>query len=182
MTSANASTMETFELGAIRTMLRSPGPCATILFAPYRPGEPGGSPAALMKSYVDRFTKTFDQRKIPPSAVARFLQPLQSLLADPKWGAGSHRGKAIFCSPAVFEEFPLTQSLPASCSLGSCFVIRKLAAELDRPNMGYLLVLRKTGVSLLRCEGPNVETVALPSGVPPTLKEALDMDFPDHDL
>jgi len=182
MTSANASTRETFQLGAIRTILRSPGPCATILFSPYRPGEQDGSPALILKTYVDQFARAFDRRHISQSEVSRFMQPLQSLLADPTFEAGSHLGRAVFCSPSVFEDFPLTQPLPASCSLGSCFVIRKLADELDRPAVFYLLVLHKTGVSLLHCEGPSMETVPLPAGVPATLKEALDMDFPDHDL
>ncbi len=182
MKATNASTMETFQLGAIRAILRPPGPCATILFAPYHPGEPGGSPASLLKAYVEQFARAFDQRHIPPPVVSRFMQPLQSLLAEPSLEAGTHRGRAILCSPTVFEDFPLTQPLPASCNLGSCFAIRKLADELDRPNVFYLLVLRKTGVNVLRCEGLELQTVSLPAGVPATLKEALDMDFPDHDL
>lgn len=182
MTSVNTSAQENLRLGSVRAILNSPGPCATIVLEPYRPGEPGGSPGAVLKSFVDQNIGELETRRVPADTTANLVRPLLDLAADPGFDSGSHLGRAILRSGTAFEQFPLAQPLAASCTLGSCFAIRKLADELARPDLVYLLILRKNGVSLMRSNGLEVEAVKLPAGVPETLLEAMQLEAPDHDL
>ena len=177
-----SSAPESLQFGTIREMLRSPGPCVTILLPPYHPGEPAGSPAAVLKSNVQEVARQLAQRGLPKSASTNLLQPLQRLAEDPALVSGSHCGRAIFRSSSVFEQFQLTQPVQASLSIGGSFTIRQLIPALTRPSVFYVLDLSKTKVSLLRCDGFHTEVVKLPPGVPDTLAEALALEPPDHDL
>ena len=182
MIATNSSATELLRPGSIREMLLSPGPCITMLLPPYRPGEPAGSPASLLKSYIQEAARQLVERKVSKSASADLLKPLEVLANDPALDSGSHWGRAIFRSPTVYEEFQLTQPAPASLCVSGSFAIRKLAGELARPLAFYILALSKTKVSLLRCVGLHAELANLPAGVPDTLEEAMAFKAPDHDL
>jgi hypothetical protein len=182
MFTASSSSPELLRLEAIREVLRSPGPCITILLPPYHPGERAASPGALLKSNLQEGARQLSERALPKSATVNLLEPLQHLARDPALVSGSHWGRAIFRSPSVFEQFHLTHPVQASLSVGGSFAIRKLARELGRPGTFYILALYKTRVSLLRCAGLHAEPAKLPPGVPDTLLEALSLEPPDHDL
>lgn len=177
---ANATEFELLRAGALREVLRSSGPCITISLPPYRPGETDNSPAALLKTYV---RDAGDQlREDGYAKSASLLKPLQDLAGDPVLSAGSHYGRAIFCSPAEIEQFCLTIAVAPSLRIGGSFFIRHFAPELSRPSAFYVLALSKTRVGLLRCAGFRAEPARLPAGVPETLGEALALERPDHDL
>jgi hypothetical protein len=177
---ANTKAFELLSPGAVRDMLRSPGPCITITLPPYRPGEPGGSPAMLLKAYIQEAATELRASGYPKWAA--LTQPLQEFAEDPALSAGSHCGRAIFCSPSDFEQFYLTTNVAPSLCMGGSFSIRKFGAELARPQSFYVLSLSKTRVGLLRCTGLETEAANLPPGVPGTLAEALALEQPDHDL
>jgi hypothetical protein len=181
MIATQPSTPELLQRSAIREILRSPGPCITILLPPYRPGEPAGSPATILRTNIREAAGHSAERKLPKSAGENLLQPLERLAEDAALASGSHWGRAIFRSPSVFEQFLLAQPAPASLSFGGSFAVRKLAVELELPRTFYILVLSKIRVSLLRCSGLEADVVKLP-GVPDTLAEALALEPPDHDL
>lgn len=182
MAAASSSPIELLRLGTIREILRSPGPCITILLPPYRPGEPAGSPATILKANTQEAARQLGERTLPKSAIASLLQPLQQLTHDPALGAGSRWGRVIFRSPNSFQQFHLTYAVKASLSVAGSFSIRQLAPELSRPRVFYILALSKTRVALLRCAGLHAEAAKLPAGVPETLEEALALEPPDHDL
>jgi hypothetical protein len=172
-----------FELlgaGAMRELLRSPGPCITIALPRYRPGEPEGSPATLMKAFIQEAS---DQLRGDGYATpASLLQPLQDFAEDPALSAGSHYGRAIFRSPTKFEQFCLTTAVAPSFRIGGSFSIRPFAPELSRPHAFYVIALSRTRVGLVRCTGLDAEPARLPAGIPETLAAALALERPDHDL
>jgi hypothetical protein len=182
MVSANSPEPELLRLESLRDMLASTGPCITILLSPFRPGEPAGSPAAVLKSHIQEAARQLAERALPQSVSADLLQPLEALSEDPALGAGTQWPRAIFRSPSVFELFHLTQPVQPSLSVGSSFGIRKLAPELARPRVFYILALSKEGVSLVRCAGVHAELTKLPPRIPATLAEAMSFEPPDHDL
>ena len=178
----NATAVELLRIGVIREILRSPGPCITILLPPYRPGEPAAPPAALLKTYIQHTVGQLSERRSPKLATANLLRPLERLAEDPALEAGSHWSRAIFLSSSVFQQFYLTNAVAASLSVAGSYSIRRLAPELSRPRESYTLALSKTQVALLRCTGLHAEVAKLPPGVPETLAEALALEPPDHDL
>jgi len=183
MVAINSSAAQVLDLGTIREILLSPGPCVTMLLPTYRPGEPAGSPATILKANIQEAAKQLAERSLPKSAIASLLQPLQNIAEDPAFAAGSHWGRAIFRSPNVFQHFYLTNAVVgALLTVGGCFAIRHLAWELSRPRVFHVLALSKTHVALLRCAGLHAEIANLPPGVPETLMEALALKAPDHDL
>lgn len=179
---STSSPAELLRLSTLRDVLRSPGPCITILLPPYRPGEPAGSPATVLKTSIREAARQFAEREVSKAARTDLLQPIESLAEDPTFAAGSHWGRAIFRSPSVFRQFDLTQASQPFLNVAGCFSIRQLTAELARPRVFYILVLSKTRVALLRCAGFHAEIAKLPAGVPDTLTEALELEPPDHDL
>jgi len=177
---ANTKSFELLRAGAIREVLGSPGPCVTISLPPYRPGEAEGSPAALVKTYVQNAGNQLSE--IGYAKAANLLRSLQDLAEDPMFSGGAHYGRAIFCSPTQLEQFDLTTAVTPSLRIGGCFSIRQFALELSHPHAFYVLALSKTRVGLLRCAGLHTEPAQLPPGVPETLDAALALDRPDHDL
>ena len=182
MGTKNITTPELIRAGGLREMLRSEGPCVTVLLPPYRPGEQSGSQAALLRSMIPEASRQLTGRGYAKSSAAALLAPLDRLLDDPALASGSRWSRAAFCSPSVFELVQLTQPFDGSLTVGGSFAIRKMAAELSRPPAFYILALSRNDVELLRCAGLHAEKVKLPPGVPTTLDEAMAFDAPDHDL
>ena len=180
MLETHPSAPELFRLEAIREILRSPGPCITILLPPHHPGEPTGAPAAVLRSNIQEAARDLAEKRF--SAISHLLEPLQVLAKDPSLHVGSHWSRAIFRSPTIFEQFFLIQPIEARLNVGGSFAIRWLASELARPATFYILALSQKGVKLLRCARLDCDLVKLPPGVPETLEEALALEPPDHDL
>lgn len=177
-----SSTPELLRLATLRELLRSPGPCITIVLPPFRPGELAVSGAAFLKTHLREIAYQLAERSFSKAATHSLLEPLASLAGDPNFATGSHWRRVIFRSPTVFRQFHLTHPAEPSLTVAGCFSIRKLAPELARPQVFYILILSKTKVALLRCAGLHSEVVKLPAGVPETLTEALELEPPDHDL
>jgi len=171
------STVELLRTEALGELLRSPGPCVTMLLPPYRPGD-GTSAATLMKSNIQAAMQQLAEMGFPRTASTNLLEPLENL----SLAAGSHWSRAIFCSPTVLQQFFSTQPLTPALSVGGCFAIKTLLVELDRPSVFYVLSISRSGVALLRCAGLKAEPAMLPAGVPVTLAETMALEPPDHTL
>ena len=182
MFATKTATPELIRMGSMRDMLRLPGPCVTVLLPPYHPGEPGGSPASLLRGHVQEAARQLAERGSSKSANSNLLQPLEELAQEAAFAAGSGWSQVIFRSPETLEHFYLAQPVPASLTISGCFTIRRVSAEFVSPRLFYILALAKSGVALVRCAGLHAEPVKLPHGVPETLEEALELEPPDHDL
>jgi hypothetical protein len=182
MTQANVTELELPRLDRVQGLLRSDGPRITIILPPYRPGEPGKSMAALLKTYLQELPAEFVARRIPEPVAVDLLRPLQERTGDEEFSRGSHFGRAIFCSRDVFQQFELFAPVKGQCTVGGYFQIRPILSDLHLSPEFYLLKLSKKGVELVRCANLRTETVKLPKGVPETLDEALAFKPPDHDL
>ena len=177
-----SSRLEPLELTRLQEILRAPGPCITIVLPPYHPGEPAKSAATRLKIDIQDAIRALDEQGYPKAKTDCLLAPLEQLLNDPASLTGSRWGSVIFCSPDVFCQFQLLQSLKPSITVAGCFAIRRLLSELSMPKLFYLLALSKESVRLFRCTGEGAEAIELPAGFPSTLEEALALEPPDHDL
>lgn len=182
MITEKSSVLEPLELTRLYEILRTPGPCITIVLPPYHPGEPAKSAASLLKGNVQDAARTLSGQGLAKAAMGDLLEPLERLANDPASLTGSRWGRVIFCSPEVFCQFQIMQPAKPSMTIAGCFTIRRLLSELWTPGLFYLLALSKEDVRLFRCTHEGSEAVALPAGVPATLEEALAFDPPDHDL
>lgn len=177
-----SSALEPLELARLHEILRTPGPCVTVVLPPYHPGEQAKSGAVLLKSDIQDAARSLGERGFPKAKVLDLLAPMEQLANDPASLAGSRWGRVIFCSPEVFCQFQLMQPVKPSITIAGCFAVRRLLSELWTPKLFYVLALSKESVRLFRCTGEGAEAVELPAGVPSTLEEALALEPPDHDL
>ncbi len=182
MTELKVAPLDSLELKDVQELLRSGGPCVTLLLPAYRPGAQAKSMAAILKSSLQEAAVQVAARRVPESSVRDLLAPLEALTREPELLAGSHWGRVIFRAPDVLEQFELFESVRQSLTVGGCFDIRAILGELNQPPEFYILKLSKKSVGLLRCAHLRAEAMALPKGVPQTLEEALEFEPPDHDL
>ena len=176
------STLESLRLEHIQELLRSSGPCITILLPPYRRGAQEKPTATVLKSDIQEVNRQLAELKLPDPDIADLLAPIHELSKNPELAAGSHWGRAIFRAAGVFRQFQLAEPVEAKSTVAGCFQIRSILTEAQLPAEFYLLKLSKKRVGLLRCAGYRMEPVALPKGVPETFEDALALDQPDHDL
>jgi hypothetical protein len=178
MIETTASAPESLRLDRIREILCSAGPCVTLLLPPNHPGEASNS-EALWKSVSRNLIQELVARRLPEDVAGELIEPLQDLVDLP---AGSHWGRVVFRSPDVLRQFWLPGNAKTALAVGGCFEVRPILNELHLPEAFYVLTLTKKRIGLLRCTGTTAERIALPSGVPETLDEALRLEPPDHDL
>lgn len=172
---------EKLQMDAIQELVRSHGPCLTLLAPPYRPGEQAKSMSVLIKSKLKEAAQQLVAGKISASMRADLLDPLELLAEDPESRKGSHWGRVLFRAPGVFRSFQLIEPTSVSLTVGGYFHIRPILAGLHLPAEFYVLQLSKKRFDLLRCAGLKTEPVKL-NGVPETLEEAMAFKPPDHDL
>ena len=77
MTEAKVLALESLQLEEIHELIRSPGPCVTLLLPPYRPGEQAKPMATVMKSDLQEAARQLAQRGIPDSITRDLLEPLE---------------------------------------------------------------------------------------------------------
>jgi len=182
MTGLNVLTLKALDPENIEQLAGASGPCVTILLPPYRPGAQTKSMAAMLRTYCQEIERQLNIRKIEASSTATLIEPLLQVTESPEFSAGSHWGRAIFLSPEVFAKLNAVEVVTPSLTVGGCFQIRSVLAELHSPPEFYLLKLTQKDVALWRCTRTVAEIVALPKGVPQSLDEALGFKPPDHDL
>jgi len=182
MIATKVSALESLQLEAIQGLVRSPGPCVTLLLPAYRPGEQAQSMAGVIKSNLKVAARQLMDGKIPASIRADLLDPLEDLTWDPALLKGSHWGRVIFRSQELFRQSELIEPISTAVVVAGCFQVRPILAELHLPAEFYLLKLTKKRVELLRCAALHAQPVKLPKGVPETLEEAMAFKQPDHDL
>jgi hypothetical protein len=182
MIEAKVSAVESFGLENIQEMVKASGPCVTVLLPSYRPGAQAKSMAAILKTNLQEAARQLALRKISGSAITDLLDPLEQLTQDEDFLAGSRWGRAIFRSSEMLRQLQLIGPVNQALTIGACFNLRPILAELHLPAEFYLLELSKKRVDLFRCNHLQAQRVELPSGVPDTLDEALAFKQPDHDL
>ncbi len=160
------------------------GPCITLLLPPYRPGDSGEAPAAILKTELQEAAKKLAARRIAEPVIAELLSPLERFSEAEEARAGSAVAHVIFRAPGIFRKFELRvpPSPARACIVGDCFSIRAVLASLALPAKIYVLRVTKKDVTLLACGFTGAVRVELPKGTPRTLDEALGFDQPDHDL
>ncbi len=168
----------------IQNLVHTAGPCITLLLPPYRPGEPGEPPAALLKTDLQEAAKNLAARRIAEPLITDLLEPLRQLSHEDESLAGSGFSRVIFRSLGLFRQFelPVPPAPARACTVGDCFAIRPLLASLALPSHIYVLEVTKNAVSLLGCGFTGIAPVDLPQGTPTALDEYLEFKAPDHDL
>jgi len=181
--------LEPLQSETVGELIRATGPCITLVLPPYRPGEPEQTAAALLKTSLQDAQRQLAARKIAEPQIRSLLEPLERLVSDQESLAGSHAGRVIFRSPAIFRQIELPERVelhesPAGASLviGAGFHIRPILTAAALPGNIYVLAVTKRDVTLLRCAEGRTHRVELPKGTPQTLSDALAFDAPDHDL
>jgi hypothetical protein len=182
MIEAKVSAVESFGLENIQELVKASGPCVTVLLPSYRPGAQAKSMAAILKTNLQEAARQLALRKISEAAITDLLDPLAQLTQEEEFLAGSRWGRAIFRSGGILRQLTLIGPVNQALTIGACFNLRPILAELHLPAEFYLLELSKRRVDLFRCNHLQAERVELPSGIPETLDEALAFKPPDHDL
>ncbi len=177
-----SSVPELLEMETLHEVLRSAGPCVTVLLPPFHRGEPAQPGTALLHTYLQEAAKQLPKLGLRKTEGESLLEPLEHLANDPAWLTGSHFGCAIFRSPDDFCQFRLTGPAVPSLTIAGCFAIRRLLPDFRTPGLFYILGLSKESVRLLRCVDYQVQAVELPDRTPRTLEEAMALDAPDHVL
>ena len=182
MTEVKVPPPESLEIDKIHDLIRSSGPCITLLLPPYRPGEQSKPIAGMVRTNLQVAQHQLEERNVPGNITRDLVEPLEQLARDPDFLAGSHWSRVIFRSGNVLRQFTLTEGVKPALFVGGCFEIRSILAELDLPADFYVLKISKKNVDLHRSAGLHEERVKLPAGVTENLDEFLEFEPPDHDL
>ena len=170
-----------FKSENLRDLLRSTGPCVTIVLPPYRPGGQEQPMAAKLKSMLPDLQEKLIARHVPEDVTRDLMEPLSDLKDDEDLLSGSQFGLIILRSPERFEHFDLRSSAQPLCVIGSYFQIRPILSAIHLPPEVYLLELSRKQVKLFKCVDHQARRVPLPR-VPETFDEALAFEKPDHNL
>lgn len=173
---------ESLQAARIEELAASSGPCITLYLPPYRPGAQAQSMAAMLKTGVQEAVRRLHLLKTSDALIQDLVEPLQRLGQQDDFLAGSHWAHVIFRSPEGLWHFQAIEPSSQGVTVGGCFEIRSLLAELHLPREFYVLKLSKKRVALLRCSQLQLEPVEFPKGTPTTLEEATAFKQPDHDL
>ena len=182
MTGLKVEALETLRAEKIGELAGSAPPCVTILLPPYRPGEQAQSMGAMLRTYCQDVERQLAAFRFAKSEVTDLTAPLLRLTQAPEFDAGSHWGRAIFRSPEVFTSLKGIERVKPSLTVGACFDIRPVLADLERPAEFYLLRLSQKTVEMWRWADGRMQGIELPKDVPRSLDEALAFKPPDHDL
>ncbi len=182
MTVTKVSAVESLNLENLQETVRLPGPCISLFLPPYHPGGQAKSMAAILKTNLQEARQRLGLLKITESAAADLLEALEDLTRDEQFLGGSQWGRAIFRSPKILRQMELIGPVNEELTIGDCFHLRPILAELHLPREFYLLKVSKEGVELLRCARLEATPVEWPKGVQETLIAALALEPPDHDL
>jgi len=112
-TMLEVSTLESLRLEHVQELLRSSGPCITILLPPYRRGGQEKSTATILKSDIQEVVRQLTEVKLPDPDIADLLAPVHELCRNPELAGGSHWGRAIFRAAGVFRQFQLAEPVEA---------------------------------------------------------------------
>jgi hypothetical protein len=181
MTEVKLPPPESLELDKIHEMIRSSGPCITLLVPPYRPGEQSKPIAGMVRTNLQVAQHQLEERNVPGNIIRDLLEPLELLARDPDFLEGSHWSRVIFRGGDVLRQFTLTEAVKPALFVAGCFEIRPILAELDLPAEFYVLKISKKNVNLHRSAGLHEERLKL-AGIPEALEEFLEFEPPDHDL
>jgi len=182
MIEAKVSAVESFGLENIQELVKASGPCISVLLPSYRPGAQAKSMAAILKTNLQEAARQLALRKISEAAITDLLDPLEQLTQDEEFLAGSRWGRALYRSSGILRRLTLIGPVNQALTIGACFNLRPILAELHLPPDFYLLKLSKKRFDLFRCNHLQAERVELPKGVPETLDDFLAFKQPDHDL
>jgi len=182
MTEVKITEVTPLRLDNIYEILKSAGPCITLILPPYRPGAQAKSMAAIIKTDLQEAGKQLRLQKIPETVTVDLLAPLAHLTEEDEFQAGTRCGRVVFRSPLILRQFELTSPVQQALHVGGSFHIRPLLNELHLPPEYFVLKLGKKRISLLRCAHLRAMEVSLPKTIPATAEQVLEFDQPDHDL
>jgi Bacterial archaeo-eukaryotic release factor family 3 len=174
--------LEALRTESIATLASASGPCISVFLPGYHPGAQAKSMASLLGIYCNEAASQLQDRGISASQIVELLHPLEELVGSPEFARGSHSGRAIFRAVGVFAKLDGIEPLSGGATVGGCFYLRPMLADLHLPRQFHLLKLSKKQVELLTCADFSGEPTDLPKGVPRTLDEAMAFKAPDHDL
>ncbi|HTR38694.1 MAG TPA: hypothetical protein VMH80_22465 [Bryobacteraceae bacterium] len=182
MTEIKTTEVTPLRLDNVYEILKSAGPCLTLLLPAYRPGAQAKSMAAIIKTDLQEAGKQLRMRKIPETGIVDLLAPLEHFTEEEDFLAGTRCGRVVFRSPQVLRQFELTGPVSQALHVGASFYIRPLLNELHLPPEYYVLKLSKKRISLLRGAHLRAMEISLPKTIPANAEEVLEFEPPDHDL
>ncbi len=165
----------------VRDLVKSQGPCVTILLPPFVPGaQTVPPPATVLKNLLDEAEAVLTARNVNKRAIGDLLDPVKRLPEGPEWTKGCRWSRAIFRSTDKMGEFYLHERTDGRVSADERFDVLPILPELEMPQEFYVLKLSKKRASLMRA-GFDLEPAPLPGQIPEKLDDFLALDVPDHD-
>lgn len=163
----------------LKEMASAEGPCVTIVFPLHREDE--RQIRTILKKDLQEVEQRLLERNVKAEVLNAIMEPLRHLPDGLESGPES-RSAIVFRSPALFKQYFVPAVLDNSVTVADHFQVLDLlvAARACRPF--YILALSQKHIRLLRCTNTASEEIALPSSVPQSLDDFLQMDQPDHVL
>jgi hypothetical protein len=179
MEAIKADLTEFQSLKDLKTMLSSPGPCASLYMtlAATPPSQSVRANALEWKELI---------RTVTPRLQQLGAEGRQLLETISDWDTVSQgqpppgRAIAVFRSPHAFCVAWVEEPVRNRAFVGPHFYIRPLLPELTRAKTFYILALSQNNVRLLRCTWHSSDEVTFPGGVAVSFDAFMNMAKPDH--
>jgi hypothetical protein len=173
------TTFKAIDPEALSFLARATGPCITLQVPDFHPGAPAGSRHAHLRQLTQTVRERLSQMSLT-GAAAGLADAFENLTTHSDIEHGGP-GITIFCSPGI-ESIYETPGVPEQLTIGSRFHLAGVLAQAMAPKECYVLGISKKHVNLWHHAGGETKRLALPTGVPESLEEALGPERPDENM
>jgi hypothetical protein len=158
--------------------------CVSIYCPTHRAGTAIQQDPIRLKNLVRQAETQLTEQGMDAEWVARFLQPMQSLLvkeSEDEFWQHQQDGLAFFVTKDHFEIYQLSIPVEPEAFVGHRFFLKPLVPLLMQDNQFYLLALSQNQVRLMAGDRDRIHEVEL-AGIPGSLAEALRYDEPERQI
>ena len=163
----------TLNADLLRKLTEAKGPCITIVL----PATAETDLRAALKDAVRRL-----EPALPAADRKELLVPVVAETEPVGVTQRASGSLVILRSPDLFVRFFTPVHLPETVAAEDQFLIRHLLPILDNGKEFYLLALSQNRARMLLCTAHSADEVALPTGTPGSLADAMQTRQPDHVL
>jgi hypothetical protein len=177
MTSAIKNISKYLNIDDLKLLSRHVGPCVTVSVPGYQPGAGAGTRHAHLRNLTQRAAEQLRHLNLPEAG--DMTAALEILAATEDDGHGGP-GVTLFCAPGFAAAYETPGVRADAVTVGERFNLLPFIAAAHVSSRFFVLGVSRNRVRLFHYLHGQIEELALPAAVPPSLEAARAFDEPEH--